>query len=108
MIGSPSLIFGVKAFPKIRLIQSNERGFRARLGAPVTGRRVRLHGSKAMNQLMSSKRDTKNATITMRTKEAAVVATLGLAVLARTLATQSRPHRPANRSYAPPTTYPKF
>src|SRR6266481_4209124 len=82
MIGSPSLIFGVKAFPKIRLIQSNERGFRARLGAPVTGRRVRLHGSKAMNQLMSSKRETKNATITMRTKEAALVATLGLAVLA--------------------------
>src|SRR6266436_5730086 len=82
MIGSPSLIFGVQAFPKIRLIQSNERGFRARLGAPVTGRRVRLHGSKAMNQLMSSKRETKNATITMRTKEAALVATLGLAVLA--------------------------
>src|SRR6267154_2727553 len=82
MSGSPSLIFGVKAFPKIRLIQSNERGFRARLGAPVTGRRVRLHGSKAMNQLMSSKRETKNATITMRTKEAALVATLGLAVLA--------------------------
>src|SRR5713101_7286994 len=82
MIGSPSLIFGVKAFPKIRLIQSDERGFRARLGAPVTGRRVRLRGSKAMNQLMTSKRETKNATITMRTKEAALVATLGLAVLA--------------------------
>src|SRR5713226_1481006 len=35
-----------------------------------------------MNQLMTSKRETKNATITMRTKEAALVATLGLAVLA--------------------------
>ncbi len=35
-----------------------------------------------MNQLMSSKRETKNATITMRTKEAALAATLGLAVLA--------------------------
>src|SRR5712692_5669515 len=35
-----------------------------------------------MNQLMSSKREKKNVTTTMRTKEAALAATLSLAILA--------------------------
>src|SRR5258707_4815476 len=77
MSGSPSRIFAVKTFPKIRLIQSNERGLQ--LAGESDGIST---GSEAMNQRTSSKREKKNATTTMRTKEAALVATLGLAVLA--------------------------
>src|SRR5258708_115793 len=77
MRGSASRIFGVKTFPKIRLIQSNERGLHLAGESYVI-----ITGSEAMNQRTSSKREKQNATTIMRTKEAALVATLGLAVLA--------------------------
>src|SRR5258708_30891571 len=77
MRGSASRIFGVKTFPKIRLIQSNERGLHLAGESYVI-----ITGSEAMNQRTSSKREKQNATTIMRTKEAALVATVGLAVLA--------------------------